>query len=108
MFANLMPGRIKEPLVQKAYDYWTSLTALDKWIALPPRAPDAFVNAYRDAYRSATGSAEFADLGKRISEDFEPMAYEDVDFIIRKLGETPPEAGAFISAMLRRQGIAAE
>ena len=36
------------------------------------------------------------------------MAYEDVEFLIHRLGGTPPEAIAYLSAMLRKQGIEAE
>ena len=105
IFATLMRDKIKDPVVEQAFDYWSSLTALDKWIALPSRTPEVFVRAYRDAYRSAIADPDFAEIGKKISEGFEPMAYEDVNFIIGKLGGTPPEAGSYISAMLRKQGI---
>ena len=108
LFAALMQGRIREPIAQKAFDYWGSMTTLDKWFALPPKTPEAFVRAYRSAYKAAAADPEFAELGKRISEDIDPMAYEDVEFLIGRLGGTPPEAIAYLSAMLRKQGIEAE
>jgi hypothetical protein len=108
LFADLMRGKISDPIAQKAFDYWSSMTALDKWFALPPNTPRAFVQAYRDAYKAAAADPEFAELGKRISEDLDPMAYEDVELLITRLGGTPPEAVAFLSAMLRKQGVEAE
>jgi hypothetical protein len=105
VFASLMRDKIKNPIVEQAFDYWSSLTALDKWIALPPKTPEVFVRAYRDAYQAAIADPEFAEIGKKISEGFEPMTYDDVNFIVGRLGRTPPEAGSFISAMLRKQGI---
>jgi tripartite-type tricarboxylate transporter receptor subunit TctC len=108
IFASLMQGRIQDPIVQNAFEYWASLTSLDKWLALPPRTPEAFVRAYREAYAAVATDAEFTELGKKISDDLEPMAFEDVDLLIGKLGATPPEAVAAISTMLRRQGIEAE
>jgi Tripartite tricarboxylate transporter family receptor len=108
VFATLIQQRIKDPIVQKAFDYWSSLTALDKWLALPPRTPQGFVRAYREAYAAAAADPEFAELGRKISEDLEPMAFEDVNLIIGKLGSTPPEALSAISAMLRKQGIEAD
>jgi hypothetical protein len=108
VFASLMHGRIKDQIVQKAFDYWSSLTSLDKWLALPPKTPAAFVRAYRAAYAAAAADPEFAELGRKISGDLDPMAFEDVDILISQLGATPPEAIAAISAMLRRQGIDAE
>src|SRR5262249_7366782 len=108
LFADLMQGRISAPIAQKAFDYWSSMTALDKWFALPSNTPRAYVQAWREAYKAAAADPEFAELGKRISEDIDPMAYEDVELLIQRLGGTPPEAIAFLSAMLRKQGIEAE
>jgi len=76
--------------------------------ALPPGTPEPFIRAYRAAYKAAAADPEFAELGKRISEDIEPMAYEDVELLIGRLGGTPQEAISFLSAMLRKQGIEAE
>jgi hypothetical protein len=108
MFAATLQSRIKDPLQQKAFDYWASLTALDKWVALPPKTPNEYVNAYREAFNHAFEGTEFSDMGKKISEDFEPMAWQDVDFLIDRLGTTPPEAVSYINGMLRRQGIGVE
>jgi hypothetical protein len=108
MFVDLMEGKLKEPLVQQAFDFWSSLTALDKWFALPPKTPEPLVRAYREAYQAAASGQDFAELGKKISEDLEPMAHEDVSLLINKLGATSPDAIATIGAMLRKQGVEAE
>lgn len=108
VFASLLQGRITDPIAQKAFDYWSSLTSLDKWLALPPRTPAAYVRAYRDAYAEIATDPEFAELGRKISDDLDPMAFDDVELLIDKLGATPPEAISAISAMLRKQGIEAE
>jgi hypothetical protein len=50
----------------------------------------------------------FVELGRKISEDFEPMSYRDVESLIARIGSTPPEAIAYIGAMLRRQGVTTE
>lgn len=108
LFTSLMQDRIKEPFVRKAFDYWSSITALDKWIALPPKTPQPFVRAYREALRAVFAGPEFAELSRKISEDFEPMAYEDIELLMEKLQSTPPESLAFTSTMLRKQGIEAD
>src|SRR5262249_18268097 len=105
MFANLIKGRISDPTVQKAFDYWSTMTSLDKWFALPPRTPEPIIRAHRAAYEAASAGTDFAELGKRISEDLEPVAYDDVTFLIERLGGTTSEAVTAISTMLRRQGI---
>lgn len=107
VFARMMDGKIKDPIVQKAFDYWLNLTSLDKWLALPPKTPEPFVRAYREAYAQAVMDPEFSEYGRKLSEDIEPMAYEDVQLIIDRLGATPPQAIAAISTMLRKQGVEA-
>lgn len=108
VIVNLVQSKIADPLAQQAFDYWGSLTALDKWIALPPKSPENYVQAYREAFQAAFTDPEFAEMGKKISEDLEPMSYQDVDLLVQKLGATSPEAVAFISAMLRKQGLEPE
>ncbi len=103
-----MKGKVKDPLAQQAFDYWTRITTLDKWIALPPNTPEAYAKPYRDAYAHAFTDPDFADAGKKISEDFEPMSHEDVTFLIQSLGKTSPEAIAFIADMLKQQGVEGE
>jgi tripartite-type tricarboxylate transporter receptor subunit TctC len=108
LVATLMQDKITKPLERQAYDYWLSLTALDKWIALPPKTPENYVRAYREAYEAAFTDPDFAELGKKVSEDFEPMSHQDVDLLIHRLGATSPEAVEFIAGMLRRQGLEGE
>jgi hypothetical protein len=108
IFATMMQGKINDPVIQQAFDYWASMTSLDKWLALPPKTPDPVVRVYRDAYASAFTDPAFAELGKNISEDFAPVAYEDVDFLIARSAAAQPKAISYISTMLRKQGIESE
>jgi hypothetical protein len=108
IFATMMQGKINDPVIQQAFDYWASMTSLDKWLALPPKTPDPMVRAYRDAYASAFTDPAFAELGKNISEDFAPVAYDDVDFLIGRSAAAQPKAISYISTMLRKQGIESE
>jgi hypothetical protein len=106
--ADLVKDKLADPLMRQAFEYWSSNTALDKWIAMPPNTPKEYVQAYRDAYHYAFNDPAFAEQGKQISDELEPIAYDDIEFLIKKLGTTSPEAIAFISEMLRKQGLEAE
>jgi tripartite-type tricarboxylate transporter receptor subunit TctC len=108
LFTAMLKDKIKDKITQQAFDYWASITSLDKWVALPPKTPEPYVRAYREAYKAIAADPAFAELGRKISEDFEPMSYQDVAYLIGKIGSTPPEAIAYIGAMLRRQGVSAE
>jgi hypothetical protein len=105
LFPELMKGKIKDPIVQKAFDYWQSLVATDKWLALPPNTPAAMVDTYNEAFGKLMKDPEFAALGKKISEDFEPMSRKDVELLVQTLSSTPDEALGYMKALLRKQGL---
>lgn len=108
VFPALMEGKIKNPTEQKAFDYWVSLVAADKWLALPPGSPDPIVAMYRTAYQAALKDPDFMAKGRALSDEFTPQAVEDVEKLITTLGSTPPEATGFITKMLATQGLTAK
>lgn len=105
LFADQMTGKITDPLALKAFEYWSNLTAIDKWIALPSNSDARMVAAYRRAYQDASNDADFLEKGKKISEEFGAMSHSDVELILGALGSTPPEAIDYINTMLLRQGL---
>ena len=106
--SDLIESKIKTPTQRQAYDYWLALTALDKWMALPPKTPVAYVNAYKAAFNTAFTDPGFADLGKTVSEEFEPMYADDIAKMINALTSATPEATQFIKEMLTSQGLKGE
>jgi hypothetical protein len=108
LITTTMEGKLKTPVEQQAFNYWSAITALDKWVALPPGTPQPIVDAYRETYKAAFTDPEFIEMGKKISDDFEPMAWDDVTQLIKNLGDTSPEAIAFTTEMLHKQGIQGE
>jgi tripartite-type tricarboxylate transporter receptor subunit TctC len=108
LITTMVAKNFTKPIEQQALDYWASITALDKWVALPPNTPEPYVQAYRDAYKAVSADPEFAEMAKKISENFEPMTWEDANQLLQKLGATSPEALAFMSAMLKSQGLTSE
>ena len=101
----MMKGKIKDPIVQKAFAYWQSLVAADKWLALPPNTPAHVVSTYNEAFEKLMKDPQFAELGKKISEDFEPMARKDVELLVKTLSDTPDEALGYMKVLLRKQGL---
>jgi tripartite-type tricarboxylate transporter receptor subunit TctC len=108
VFATLMQGKISDPIAKKAFEYWASLTSLDKWVALPPKTPEPVVQAYRAAYAATFDDPTFVERGRQISEGFEPVPHEDIDALVDTIGQTPPEALEFLNKLLRKQGIEAD
>jgi hypothetical protein len=105
IFASLMAGRLADPIAAEAFDYWGSIVSMDKWLALPPRAPPATLDMYRQAYARLVQDPDFLERGRKISDDFVPMASRDVETLIRRLGRLPQPALDYMTGLLRRQGL---
>jgi hypothetical protein len=105
LFPEQMKGKIKDPVAQKAYDYWEALNNGDKWMALPPNAPDNIVAVYREAFAKMSKDPEFLEKGEKISDGFVPMTGKDIEVIATTLANTPEESLEFNKNLMRRQGI---
>ena len=108
VFPELMEGKISDPLGQAAFKYWQSISSIDKWVALAPNTPPEILSVYCEAFKKVGADPQFVADGKRLSEDFTPMAQEDVETLINTLASTPPEAMLYISKMLQKQGLRVE
>lgn len=108
LFPEQMQGKIKDPLAQKAFDYWAALDAGDKWLALAPGTPADIAAAYREAFGKLSLDPELREQGSAISDGFAPMAPSDVSNIVQTLVETPNEAIGYTKELMRKQGISAQ
>jgi tripartite-type tricarboxylate transporter receptor subunit TctC len=105
LMTGLVAEKIKGETAKQAFAYWSNMTAIDKWVALPPGSTTAMRDVYRKAFTQILQDPEFIEQSKKISDDFMPMKAEDVEDLVLKLWATPPEAITYISRMLERQGL---
>jgi len=105
IFEAALAGRIADPLMLKAFDYWSANSSIDKWAALPPNPPKAMLDVYRETYGRMIQDAEFVDRGRKMSDDFEPWSNGEVELLIKRLGAIPMEAIDRLGVMLRKQGL---
>jgi tripartite-type tricarboxylate transporter receptor subunit TctC len=105
VFETMLAGKIADPLMLKAFDYWNANSAIDKWAALPPNPPKPMLDAYREAYRGMISDPEFVERGRKMSDDFEPWPHGEVELLINTLAAIPLEAIDRLGAMLRKQGL---
>jgi hypothetical protein len=108
VFPTAMEGKIKDPIAKAAFDYWQNINAMDKWVALMPGTPKDIVETYRASFQKITKDPEFLDLGKKMSDDFQPMEQQDVEYLIRALAQTPLEATDYMKTLLQKQGLRVE
>jgi hypothetical protein len=105
LITKLLEGKINDPLAAKAFEYWSAIAVTDKWLALPPKTPQAIADTYREAYSRSMADTDFLERGKKISDDFVPLSATEVEALIRKLGSLPPEATEYMTVILRKQGL---
>jgi hypothetical protein len=108
LFPKQMQGKIKDPLAQKAFDYWAALDAGDKWLALAPDTPADLLANYREAFGKLSLDPDFRRQGSAISDGFAPMTASDVGNIVQTLVDTPSEAIEYTKQLMRKQGIGAQ
>jgi tripartite-type tricarboxylate transporter receptor subunit TctC len=108
VLANLMRGKLTDPIAKQAFDYWEAINGLDKWLALAPDTPDDIVATYRAAFDKAVADPDFATMGKRISDDLAPMSHQSVEYLVAKMSGTTEEAEDFIKNLQRKQGLRVE
>jgi hypothetical protein len=108
LISDLMKGKIKDPLAEKAFAYWRSLTSVDKWVALPPGTPDDILGVFREAFKKASADPDFLAQGTKISDGFFPVSASDMEDMISTLASTPPEALEYTKNLMRKQGLRVE
>jgi tripartite-type tricarboxylate transporter receptor subunit TctC len=102
---ELLDGKVTDAVAKKAFVYWESINATDKWVSLPPGTPKSIVEVYRQAFDAATKDPEFLEKGKAISQDFEPQKASDVERLINNLAATPQEVLDYNDALMKKQGL---
>ncbi len=108
IFAELVAGKITDPVAKQAFAYWESVNAVDKWIALAEGTPDDIVAAYRAAFQAMVKDSDFTERGKKISEDLSPMSHVDMTRFVSQMAGVTEETETFIKSLLRKQGLRVE
>lgn len=105
LLAKLVEGKMSDPKVKKAFEYWTAIAQTDKWLALPPKTPKNIVAVYRAAYKKIGEDAEFLERIRKISEDFVPLDALAVEKLVETLASLPPETTEYMTIILKKQGL---
>jgi tripartite-type tricarboxylate transporter receptor subunit TctC len=105
VLADLMRDKKMAPPARQAYEFWQSVTALDKWVGLTEGTPDDIVAAYRDAFNRIITDPEFLDRARKMSEDVSPTRARDVEFLVGKLAGVTDEAEDYLKNLLRKNGV---
>jgi len=105
MFSAMMSGRLTDPVMQKAFEYWRLVSSDSKWVALPPKTPPAIVDTYRKAFIEALADQEFVDKAQKVMPGFSRISAEAQTDRISDLAQIPPAALEYMTQMLHAQGL---
>jgi hypothetical protein len=104
VISDLVRGKIKDPVAQKAFAYSEQVIQVGMWLALPAGTPDVIVTPYVQAFEKAIRDPEFKQPWSKIDPDSPEASKADLENLIHGLGAVPPDALKFIRDELRRQG----
>ena len=102
-FVDAMAGKIGDPRMLKAYDYWKA-GIFFKWLSLAPDTPAAIRDAYRDAFAKIVADPEFRALAEQSLPGFTVISAAETERIIAELARSYDATNA-VDDLLRKQGI---
>jgi hypothetical protein len=105
LFAAAMKGKIKDPVAQKAFDYWRHLSTIYNWVALPPKTPDSIVAVYRAGWDKVKSDSGFFAQVHKVSPEATAVSADEMARTIQDLADVPNAALDFQKTMLSRQGL---
>jgi len=105
IISDLVKGKIKDPLAQKAFDYGEYVSQVGMWLALPPRTPDRIVATYVNAFEATLKDSKYQVEFAKIDPDSPVASKTDLEKLMRELTKVSPETLEFIQAELKRQGF---
>ena len=105
ILANLVGGKITDPLALKAFEYTENVSQVGMWLALPPKTPQPIVAAYVEAFEETLRDPDYqADFAK-IDPD-SPVAHKaDIETLVGKLAKVSPETVGYIQDEMKRQDV---
>jgi tripartite-type tricarboxylate transporter receptor subunit TctC len=103
VFTDMIRDKLTNETAHRAFDYWSSLSMIAQWVALPPATPEAIAAAYRKTHNGLIDDPEFKSNSN--FRDLRPTSHTILAELIRRIDATPPDALAFVGGLLRKQGL---
>jgi tripartite-type tricarboxylate transporter receptor subunit TctC len=107
IISDLVRGKIKNPLAQKAFEYGELVSQVGMWLALPPRTPDNIVDTYVKAFDATLADPKYIAEFAKIDPDSPVATKADLERLVRELAKVSPQTLDYIQAELKRQGFGA-
>jgi tripartite-type tricarboxylate transporter receptor subunit TctC len=105
LISDLVRGKIKDPLAQKAFEYGEYVSQVGMWLALPPRTADGIVATYVKAFEATLKDPKYQVEFAKIDPDSPVASKADLENLVRELAKVSPTTLEYIQGELKRQGF---
>lgn len=105
LISDLVAGKIKEPMAQKAFEYGQAVSQLGNWLALPAHTPPNMIASYVGAFESTLNDPEYQAEIAKIDPDSPVARSAELQALIKELAQVSPETLSYVQATLKRQGV---
>lgn len=105
IISDLVRGRIKEPLAQRAFAYGENVSQVGMWLALPPHTPGSIVGSYVNAFDATLKEPKYQEDFAKIDPDSPVASKADLEKLMGELAKVSPETLNYLQTELTRQGI---
>jgi tripartite-type tricarboxylate transporter receptor subunit TctC len=103
--AELVEGKIKDPLAKEAFDYGQNVSQIGFWLALPPKAPQAVVATYVKAFDATLKDPKYDAEVDKLAPDSPGASRQELIALVNELGKVSPKTLDFIRDELKKQGF---
>lgn len=105
VMADMLKGKITDPMALRAFDYAEAVGQVGKWLALPPGTPDDIVNTHVKAFQAMLKDPLYLSRITKVDPDSPLVSAKDIAEVMNDLGKVSPDVMAFIDKELERQGF---
>jgi tripartite-type tricarboxylate transporter receptor subunit TctC len=105
LISDLVKGKIKDPLAQKAFEYGGYVSQVGMWLALPPQTPDQIVTSYVKAFEATRRDSEYQAQLAKIDPDSPVANKAELEKLIGELAKVSTETLGYVQTVLKRQGV---
>ncbi len=108
LFATMMESKIPEAY-RKIFLAWLQTQYVDKWFALPPKTPPAYVAAYEEAFRKAMEDEAFIKQARlQFGDDFKSLSAQNMTQLVHGMVENSEVVLQHMLELRRKHGFPTE
>src|SRR6185312_3776747 len=105
ILADLVKGKITDPLAQKAFDYTETVSQVGMWLALPPKTPKSIVDTYVQAFNDTLKDPAYQAAFAKIDPDSVVASKADIEALVGKLHTVSPQTIEYIQNEMKRLDV---